>query len=282
MVAREVTYCRVAIPSIELAPSFRARPIRHVLMDWDGTTSLTRAGWAGLMADVYVENLPSLRDETDSAKREFSSLEIMRLNGRPSIHQLAHLADLIRERGGQPADVADYQFEFQRRLTALADARLGQVRSGKSRPDDLLVPGIRALFESLRGRGVTLTLATGTPLEQVEQEADVLDVSRYFHALHGPDDVHDRSFSKRAIIDRILETHRLEGTALLAFGDGPVELAETKAVGGIAVAVACNEEDHRSGEVDPAKRKSLLAAGADAVVADFRAAAEILATFFAS
>ena len=34
---------------IEFAPTFRKRPIRHVLMDWDGTTSLCRAGWGELL-----------------------------------------------------------------------------------------------------------------------------------------------------------------------------------------------------------------------------------------
>ena len=64
-------------------------------MDWDGTTSFTRAGWAGIMADVYVENLPRLPDDDDAARRAFALAELSKLNGRPSIHQMARLADLI-------------------------------------------------------------------------------------------------------------------------------------------------------------------------------------------
>ena len=245
-------------------------------MDWDGTTSLTRAGWAGIMADVYAENLPRLPDDNDETLRAFALAELTKLNGRPSIHQMVHLVELIRQRGGDAEDAAHYQAGFQHRLTELVRTRFEKLRAGRCGPDDLLVPGARALLEALLARGIALTLASGTPLHQVRGEAELLDVARYFDAIHAPDDLHDRDFSKRGIIAGILDTHRIEGAALLAFGDGPAEIIETKAVGGIAVAVACDESDPASGRFDPWKRESLLAAGADAVVADFRDAPGIL------
>ena len=245
-------------------------------MDWDGTTSFTRAGWAGIMADVYVENLPRLPDDDDAARRAFALAELSKLNGRPSIHQMAHLADLIRQRGGEAADAAQYQDEFQRRLTELVRSRFEMLHARRCTADDLLVPGARALLEALRSRGIVLTLASGTPLQQVRGEAEVLDVARYFDAIHAPDDLQDRHFSKRQIIADILAAQNLDGTALLAFGDGPVEIMETKAVGGIAIAVASDETEIGSGRFDPWKREILLAAGADAVVADFRDAPRIL------
>ena len=245
-------------------------------MDWDGTTSLTRAGWAGIMADVFVENLPRLPDENDDVRRTFAWAELSKLNGRPSIHQMARLAELVGQRGGVAADAAEYQDEFQRRLAALVRSRFDALHAGRCVADDLLVPGARALLEALRARGIVLTLASGTPLPQVREEAERLDVARYFDAIHAPPDLHDRDFSKRGIIARILDAQRMDGAALLAFGDGPVEIIETKAVGGMAVAVACDENDPASGRFDPWKRESLLAAGADAVVADFRDTSDIL------
>jgi phosphoglycolate phosphatase len=272
--------CNVTTP-IEFAPHFRPRPIRHVLMDWDGTTALSRAGWGEVMTDVYVENLPPLAGETSPALRAFAWDELMRLNGKPAIHQMAHLADLIRARGGEPLDALDYQNEFQRRLGELVAARLDAVRSGAATADALLVPGVRLLFAELRARGLACSLASGTPIAQLTAEAALLDVAAYFDGrIFGPDDTEDRRFSKTAVIAGLLADHALDGAALMAFGDGPAEIVATKAVGGLAIAVASDEV--HPGRVDEFKRATLLAAGADAVIADFREAAALLAALGAA
>lgn len=241
-------------------------------MDWDGTTSLARAGWAEIMRAVYVENLPALPGESDAARGKFAWVELMKLSGKPSSHQMAHLASLVGQRGGTPADATDYQAEFQKRLRATVHTRIEDLRAGRRSPDDLLVPGVRAFFETLRAHGIAVTVATGTPRDEILDEAGLLDVAHHFHGIHGPDDLRDLHFSKRAVIAGLLDEHGIEGASLLAFGDGPVEIAETKAVGGVAVAVAVDEVEWLSGRFDPWKRESLLAAGADAVVADFRQA----------
>ena len=80
----------------------------------------------------------------------------------------------------------------------------------------------------------------------------------------------DESFSKRAVIDQMLLDHAIEGGSLISFGDGYVELTETKAVGGTAVAVACDEENNGSGRIDMAKRELLANSGADLVIPDYR------------
>ena len=43
-----------------------------------------------------------------------------------------------------------------------------------------LVPGSRALLEALRDRGLRLYLASGTDEVYMKDEADLLDVTRYF------------------------------------------------------------------------------------------------------
>ncbi len=250
-------------------------------MDWDGTTSLSRGGWAEIMATLYAEHLPVLAEENDRARHEFARAELMTLNGKPSIHQMAHLAALVERRGGTASAAEIYHDEFQRRLGAAVRARLELVRGEAPGTDSLLVRGVRAFFEMLRARGITITLATGSVFEEVRHETELLDVARYFDAMHGPRSLEDREFSKRAIIAQVLREHKTEGALLLAFGDGPVEIAETKAVGGIAIAVASDEENHGTGRVDPAKRETLLAAGADGVIADFHHAREIIAALIA-
>jgi len=271
----------VSTAPIEFARSFKPRPVRHVLMDWDGTTSLSRGGWADIMSTLYAEHLPRLAGENDAVRREFARAELMTLNGKPSIHQMAHLAELVARRGGTPESAEEYHDEFQRRLGDAVRARLERVRQEPPGTDSLLVRGVRALFETLRARGIALTLATGSVLHEVRHETELLDVARYFDSTHGPDSLTDRTFSKRAVIASLVHERGVDGATLLAFGDGPVELVETKAVGGIAIAVASDEDNHGSGRMDEAKRETLLKAGADGVVADFHHAQQIVEALIA-
>ncbi len=57
---------------------------------------------------------------------------------------------------------------------------------------------------------------------------------------------------------------------MLAFGDGYVEIQNTKEAGGLAVAVASDEADNGGGRFDEWKRQRLLGVGADVVIPDFR------------
>ena len=82
------------------------------------------------------------------------------------------------------------------------------------------------------------------------------------------------------IIDRILRENQIDGTRLLAFGDGYVEIQNTKEVGGLAVAVASDEANNGSGRMDEWKRQRLLGVGADVVIPDFRDAKQLLAVIF--
>ncbi|MCF6286641.1 MAG: HAD family hydrolase, partial [Candidatus Hydrogenedentes bacterium] len=59
-------------------------------------------------------------------------------------------------------------------------------------------------------------------------------------------------------------------------GDGPVELKNVKAVGGIAVGVASDEKAGFG--LDEAKRERLIKAGADIIIPDF-AEAQALADY---
>ena len=54
----------------------------------------------------------------------------------------------------------------------------------------------------------------------------------------------------------------------VAFGDGYVEIEDTKNAGGIAVGVATNEADRQG--IDEWKRERLISSGADIIMPDFR------------
>ena len=102
------------------------------------------------------------------------------------------------------------------------------------------------------------------------EEARLLGIDEYFgpHIYGGTGD--PLRFSKRAVFDRLLEEEGCPAKSLLSFGDGPVELRETKDLGGVAIAVCSDEFQNGSGVLDPHKRAALFAAGADAAIPDYR------------
>ncbi len=263
--------------AIEFSPAFVPRPgIRHVLFDWDGTLSLIRAGWAEVMTPMFAEMLPPLPEESGEERHRLAFEDIMRLNGKQTIYQMIQLAERVRERGGEPREPLWYKREYLRRLDAKIRHRVGGLESRATPPDAMLVHGSRALLEDLVGRGLTLHLASGTDEPFVRREAELLDVARYFGGrIHGALDDY-RQFSKKMVIDRILSENRIDGTTLLAFGDGYVEIENTVGVGGLAVAVASDEEHNGSGRMDAWKRERLLGVGAHVVIPDFRDAVALM------
>ena len=81
---------------------------------------------------------------------------------------------------------------------------------------------------------------------------------------------------RRASIHTLIAKHQIPGDELVAIGDGPVEIAETKAIGGLAIAVASDENSPGSRRFDEFKRKQLLDCGADIVVPDYQDAAALI------
>ena len=256
---------------VEFSPSFAPRPqISHVLFDFDGTLSLIRQGWPEVMVPLFTELLPPLPNESEDARRQLCFDDIMRLNGKQTIYQMMQLAERIRERGGTPRDALEYKHEYLRRLDERIRHRTEGIRSGDIPRDDLLVHGSRSLLELLQQRGLPLYLASGTDETFVKQEAELLDLTRYFkqHIYGAQDDY--KQFSKKMVIERILRENGIAGEQLLSFGDGYVEIENTKQVGGLAVAVASDEANNGSGRFDEWKRQRLLGVGADVAIPDFR------------
>ena len=138
----------------------------------------------------------------------------MRLNGKQTIYQMIQLAERIRERGGQPDEPLAYKHEYLRRLEQHIGARTAALASRAIAPDALLVHGVRPLLEHLRSLGLPLYLASGTDLSAVKREAELLDITRYFggHIYGALDDY--KQFSKKIVIDRILQRARHHRTSL--------------------------------------------------------------------
>lgn len=258
------------VSEIEIVrPSAQRGGFHSVLFDFDGTLSLIREGWQQVMIPMMAEELRRTGTrESDEELQSTIATFVMRLTGKQTIYQMIQLAEEVRQRGGQPLEPLTYKHRYHDLLMQRIQGRLDQLDNGTVAPAEWTVAGSHALLESLRRRGLTLYLASGTDLEFVRREAKLLGVSEYFgEHIYGALDEY-KNFSKRMVIERILREHGLGGEALLGFGDGYVEIEEIKRVGGLAVAVA-SDETRRQG-VDAWKRQRLIEAGADVVVPDYR------------
>lgn len=248
-----------------------ARPqISHVVFDFDGTLSWIRHGWPTIMLSVMRERLPRLAGEDSAQADALLGGIIIGLNGKPTILQMIRFAEVVRERGGPAQDPETLRAEYQRRLDTEIAARAAQVRSCQIADDFFVVHGARALLEKLRRDGLKLYVLSSTVEERVREEAELLGLTRYFNGRINGCVGDPTRFSKRGVFERILREDGITGDRLLSFGDGPVELSDTKQLGGLSIAVCSDEEHNGSGISDPHKQSQLLAAGADLAIPDYR------------
>lgn len=267
-------------PGIEIVnPAAPRGRVRFALFDFDGTLSLIREGWQGVMIPYFVEELMATPnheepDTVEAVVREF----VEKLTGKQTIYQCFALAEEVEKRGGAPREALEYKHEYLRRLWVRIEHRVAGLKAGAIEPDTMLVRGSRALLKALKERGATCYLASGTDLMYVQDEAAALKVDGYFAPhIYGALDSY-KDFSKQMIIDRILQESDLHGPELVVLGDGYVEIENGKGVGGLTIGVASDEA--HPGEIDEWKRRRLIGAGADAIVRDFADLDPLLAFLF--
>ncbi|HAX41252.1 MAG TPA: HAD family hydrolase [Bryobacteraceae bacterium] len=266
--------------SIEiLRPSAVAHHARVALFDFDGTLSIIRSGWEDVMIPMMVEALVELKTgESEEALTAVVKEFVGRLTGKQTIYQMIELCDQIKARGGTPADPLVYKHRYLDLLLTRIQDRLDDLRSGRVAPDQWLVPGSRGLLEGLKERGFKLYLASGTDDQYVKDEANLLDVTRYFDGgVYGALDDY-KTFSKAILIKRLIEGAGFRGEEFLGFGDGYVEIENVKQVGGITVGIASDEPECQI--VNAWKRDRLIKVGADYIVPNFAAHKELFDLLF--
>ncbi len=264
-----------AAPIEVIRSDFPRGQFKAALFDFDGTLSLIRRNWQQVMIPMMVDVLAAV--ETGESREQLHvhvEEYVMRLNGKQTIYQMMQLADEVRSRGGVPRAPLDYKHQYHDLLWAQIGDRVAGLKQGAISPEELTVPGSHRLLEQLAASGLTLYLASGTDLNYVRDELEALELDHFFGELvYGALDNH-HAFSKAMIIERIISDMGVAGHELIAFGDGYVEIEETRRVGGVAIGVA-SEEETRQG-VNAWKRNRLLRAGADIIVGDYRRQDELL------
>ena len=121
--------------------------------------------------------------------------------------------------------------------------------------------------KALHQRGIKLYLASGTDRQDVIAESEALGYAELFDGgIYGA--VGDISkYSKKMVIEKIMNENNLQGSELAVFGDGPVEMRECRKRDGIAIGIASDEVRRHGLNVE--KRARLVKAGAHIVVPDF-------------
>lgn len=262
--------------SIEQVRTHETQCIRAAIFDFDGTLSLIREGWPEIMIPMMVEFLLELNsDESPEALTEIVTEFVFRLTGKQTIYQMIQLVEEIEKRGGQAREPQWYKDEYHQRLLERINQRRDALRTGQVPATDWLVPFSLELLANLKDRGIRLYLASGTDEIYVREEARLLGLEPFFeNRIYGAVDDY-RSFSKEAVIQRLLQEEVSNPAELIGFGDGYVEIENLVRNGGLAVGVA-SEEQKKDGTIDPWKRSRLISVGAHYVIPDFRDQDELL------
>jgi rfaE bifunctional protein kinase chain/domain len=251
--------------------------VTHVIFDNDGTISTLREGWESIMEPVMIRAILGPGWKTAEEKlyhrvKERTREYIDKTTGVQTLVQMQGLVEMVREFGVvAAADVKDppgYKALYNAELLAMVSARLGKLQRGELGVEDYTMKGALPMLKALHAAGVKLHLASGTDQEDLAAETKSLGYAALFEGrIHGA--VGDVNIeAKKVVLERILaEIDSTGNGALVTFGDGPVEIRETKRRGGLGIGVA-SDELRRFGW-NWRKRSRVIRAGADLVVPDF-------------
>ena len=253
---------------IEIIREVELDKIKYALFDFDGTISLIRDGWQNVMVSMMVEILRETPTTETTAKLQDVVIEFVdRLTGKQTIYQMIQLSEEVAKRSGEALEPLEYKQMYNERLLPIVNERIAKLERGEIDPESLHVRGALNFLRKLRDRGITLYLASGTDIEFVQHETDILGVTPYFTGGVFGALREYKNFSKAMVIQKILSDYHLSGSQLLIVGDGFVEIENAKAVNAIAVGVV--SEENNIYNMNANKRLRLINAGADIIIPDF-------------
>lgn len=264
-------------------PEFLEESVQHIIFDNDGTISVLRQGWETIMEPMMVRSI--LGDSYGRVDEEMYHRVVRRVTeyidqstGIETIHQMEALVEMVREFGFVPAkevlDPQGYKELYNQALMQEVDRRLQKLQDGELDVPDFVIKGAIDFVRKLHAAGIKLYLASGTDHADVVREAKSLGYAEFFEdRIYGY--MGDASTNtKRNVIKTIIGDNRLHREQFVCFGDGPVELRETKRFGGTAVGVA-SDEVRRYG-LNFSKRNRLVKGGADLIIPDYSQSGKLL------
>jgi sugar/nucleoside kinase (ribokinase family)/phosphoglycolate phosphatase-like HAD superfamily hydrolase len=258
--------------------------LRYAVFDHDGTVSTLRQGWEEVMEPLMIRAAMGERFSTaDEAlyRRVADRIHqfIDQTTGIQTLVQMQGLVKIVRELGMVPAerilDLHGYKAIYTQALAQRIEQRLERLRRGELSPADFTLKNAVPFLEALNRAGIVCCLASGTDQDDVRAEAGALGYAHLFSGgIYGAvgDVTKD---AKREVLERIMADIGDIRGRLVTFGDGPVEMRETRRRGGLPFGVASDEV--RRFDLNPAKRARLVRAGAALIIPDFSQAEAVLA-----
>lgn len=258
--------------------------VKHVIFDHDGTISTLREGWERIMVPMMIKAILGDHfydvDEALYHKIRNRVIDFVdKTTGIQTLVQMKGLVDLVKEFGLVPEeqilDEFAYKEIYNQELLSMVKKRETKLKRGELSVEDFTIKNAVPLLEKLYQAGITLYLTSGTDEEDVKNEARILGYDHLFKGgIYGSvgDITKD---AKKMVIDRILNVIGESNTGqLVTFGDGPVEIRETRKRGGRTIGVASNEMKRYG--LNESKRTRLIKAGADVIIPDFSQLPELL------
>ncbi|MBK6282563.1 MAG: HAD family hydrolase [Draconibacterium sp.] len=251
--------------------------IKHAIFDHDGTISTLREGWEHIMQPMMMKAiLGNQFQDADEAlyHKVYSRVVdfIDKTTGIQTLVQMKGLVELVKEFGLVPVDQILDEFGYKEiyndELLKMVREREAKLSRGELSIEDFTLKNAVLLLEKLYKAGVKLYLASGTDEVDVKNEARIMGYDHLFEGgIYGAvGDVTKEA--KKIVLDRILNTiGDSKNGQVAAFGDGPVEIRETRKRGGLTIGIASNEMKRHS--LNESKRSRLIKAGADIVIPDF-------------
>jgi len=250
--------------------------IRHAIFDHDGTISTLRQGWEAIMEPLMIKAIlgPRYQDAGEALYHKVVATVrkfIDKTTGVQTLVQMKGLVELVRQfkcvPDSQILDMHGYKKLYNDELLAMVKDRVEKLRRGELDNGDFQIKNAVGLLKALHSRGVKLYLASGTDQDDVVAEAEAMGYANLFEGrIFGA--VGDIAVeAKKIVLERIFREHGLNGSEVATFGDGPIEMRETRKRDGIAVGIA-SDEVRRFG-MNVSKRSRLICAGTDLIVPDF-------------
>jgi len=261
--------------------------IKYAVFDNDGTISTLRQGWEQIMAPVMIKAILGDKyktaDETLYNKVRNRVLEyIDKSTGIETIIQMEALVEMVKEFGIVPPDrILDkfgYKGIYNDALMELVNQRIAKFKRSALDISDYTIKGALKFLQALTARGIKLYLASGTDHQDVIAETKALGYAHFFDGgIYGAlGDV--TKYSKKMVIERIMKENNLQGPELAVFGDGPVEMRESRKRDGIAIGIASDEIRRHGLNIE--KRTRLVKAGAHIIVPDYSQQDHLLELLF--
>jgi phosphoglycolate phosphatase-like HAD superfamily hydrolase len=239
------------------------------------------------MKDMMINSIVGQKN-VDKKKKERVEKRvddyIKQSTGVQTIIQMGMLVELVHEFKLIPEEEVLNKFQYKQiylnNLLKVVNDRIQSLKDDPALKDAFTIKGYTSILKGLEIRGVKMYLASGTDVQNVVNEAEILGYADFFeNRIYGS--VDDLSkFSKKLVIESIVKENELQAYEFAVIGDGPVEIREGKKTKGITIGLASNEEAGYG--LNMSKRRQLVKAGADLIIPDYRQSAQLLDFLFGS